>query len=144
MAVTVKSRIHRTLRHMRRYHEVTENQLAFLHGTVIHRGDETVYGIYENHPNDLNECIVVTNDGLYIHEKVDVWIRIRYAEIRGIKVNNPEKVKVDGLVVLLNDGSHRKVPVKGREGQFQEVFEFSRFLQRVISDQIRMRENAEN
>ncbi len=94
--------------------------------------NEICYGIYENVPDEKNERIVVTSMGLYLFEK-GIWAFVSYVEIESLKLDS-NKEEIEYITLLLKNGRTFFLPVRGRNRQYKDIFEFSRFLNRVISD----------
>jgi hypothetical protein len=61
------------------------------------------------------------------------WEEIKFNEITDVTLNS-EKMQATGVIISLSNGETREIPVVGRQGRFLDVFEFLRFLRRVVDD----------
>mgnify|MGYP001377391548 CR=1 FL=1 len=132
MSVNVKSRIHRTIKDFENYREITAENAGELLDDLVLANDEICYGIYENKLRERNEQVAITNNGLHLFRNGS-WILVKYADIEEVKFD-ADKSEADALILLLKQDKRLELPVRGRKGKFRDVFEFSRFLNRVISD----------
>ncbi len=127
----INSRAKRVLNHLRNYHEttfITEETLDFL----ALQDREKCLGIYENVPGILQESVFITNKGLYFFEE-DKKKFLAYDDIIYIKPLR-NKQKDINIEVNMTNGDTIFLPIKGSRGPFKDVYEFSRFLHRVIDD----------
>jgi hypothetical protein len=95
---------------------------------------EVILGVYENNPESQKECIVVTNDSLHL-EASGHWREVTYANIVATECPSPQDAKENASVVLKMGDGIVNLPVVGRRGQFFDLFEFYRYLMRVVADQ---------
>src|SRR5258708_1290418 len=95
-------------------------------------------GIYENSDSSKNRCVVVTEAGLLV-EKDGTWEAHSYSEIDS--VGFPLKTQLSqgnvGITIQKSNQSLTLIPIVGSQGKFFDVFEFGRFLMRVVEDQKR-------
>ena len=97
--------------------------------------NETVIGVYENVVASIDHCIVITEDGIYF-EAQGKWTDIKFTEIRKVTCPSSKEMERKNAAVklVLENGRDVTVPVWGGSGRFLDVFEFSRFLARVVDD----------
>lgn len=129
--IKVASRVHRILAHMKRFRRDLDSfpdlpvPLPGLQG-------QTALGVYPNAEGSLREAFVVTDQGLVL-EDGGRWVSIPYSSLR--KVVTPKtKTDVYHLDLELKDGSLLRLPIRGHDGRFLDVFEFVRFFSRVLED----------
>ncbi len=130
----IRSRVHRILNEMDNYIQ-SYNVEALKKDGVILEGKGDFLGLYENHKGNLRENVVVTTLGLYVFNQE--WKFVQYEDIASVNVPlNEEKDKsaADQLLLHLSNGSQVEIPIKGGQGRMRDVWEFSRFLHRVIKD----------
>ena len=130
----VGQRAHRILKHFDHYrplYDASRAIPAYLQHIALQPG-ETLIGVYENLPGEEDEIIVITDLGIHllVNEK---WDLFRYDQINRVETP-PSKEHVEGLTVWLISGREIWIPVKGGRGRARDVFEFLRFLDRVIDD----------
>lgn len=125
----VSVRANRILRPMKSYRDVSNIDSAQL--SLINFGPgEVCIGMYEN---SLGDCVFITNKGLHILVS-DSKRFISYADIVGIQPPFDKKEDTSIFLILAN-GEKALVEIRNGSGRFKDVFEFSRFLDRVIEDQ---------
>jgi hypothetical protein len=102
---------------------------------MIHLQDgEILIGFYDDSSKGNENNIVVTSLGLYVNNP-DEPDFIDYRTIEQVEIpKNGEKSKLDYFVVRLNDGQTKNIPVTGGHDRLRDVFEFIRFVDRVIDD----------
>jgi hypothetical protein len=128
---SVRSRVHRILRSMGNFYMLpgdvpTPDDLPFQAG-------EIAIGAYLNNPPLLAGSIFVTDYSLIVPSPEGAWMRMPYDSI--VKpLTPPEKLNVHDLCVLLRNGESACFPVTGGSGRCSDVFEFIRFLDRVLAD----------
>lgn len=131
---TVLARAHRILSRLDRYRSADSlgfGDEAWLQA-VPFEDDERCIGVYENSPSSLDGNVVITDHGMYVGQESG-FLRIRYAEMRGLSVPG-DKHSSDRMVIRLPDERSAEVPVVGGRGRFRDAHEFSRFLHRVVED----------
>lgn len=124
----------RILESLKAYHPVHDGMMPkFLRDSDFK--DDLVIGVYENVVDSIDHCVVITEEGMHI-EKQGKWIEIRFVEIENVySPSSKETEKKDAEVnMVLENGKNVTVPVWGGTGRFLDVFEFSRFLARVVED----------
>lgn len=126
----IKARAYRILRHLESYQE-TET-LPFYAKEVVLQANEQLLGVYENFLDQPNESIIITTLGLHTYLN-DQWVSIRYDQIRNTG-SPPKKLSTKELMVYLYSGEMITIAVKGGQEKTQDVWEFLRFLLRVIGD----------
>jgi len=96
--------------------------------------DEYLIGIYKNNFTENIDNIIITNKAL-VHLSKENYDKIYFGDI--LKVNGP-KNKIDDffLILDLKNGAIWKLPIMGtsREGKCKDIFEFVRFMFRVLED----------
>jgi hypothetical protein len=135
MKISIKSRIHRTIKDFDNYSEIsTSNSVLLLDGLELNE-NETPYGVYENVRGVKDGRIVITNLGLHLFSK-NHWSFVNYTEIESVSIDlkGSEKQNSEFLRVKLKIKTELLIPVKGNQGKFRDIFQFSRFLNRVIGD----------
>lgn len=126
-----RQRAHRILKRRDRYRDLTARpRPEWLEEVVLK--DDVLLGIYENAPT-CQDQVIVTEQALYAPVE-GTWTRIPYREIDGTYVAS-EHGELEGRdksiavrIMVLTGGREIAVPMKGRQGRFRDVFEFSRFL----------------
>jgi hypothetical protein len=93
--------------------------------------------VYENEAGDLCGAVAVTNRRVLLEDSGH-WESIAFTEIASIDTPAPATVEKGeaALTVRLTTGRSLVVPIRGRNGRFFDLFEFSRFLARVREDAI--------
>lgn len=130
--VSVKSRAHRILKHLGAYSSSAKDLEKFA-GRILPEVNRELLGVYFNPPSATVEAIVVSDAGLHLIEKEEVTT-IPFVAIRKIK-GPPEKMEASVLNIQLKDGRSQEVPILAGNERFKDVFEFMRFLARVVADQ---------
>ncbi|XKM14508.1 hypothetical protein RCS94_04860 [Orbaceae bacterium ac157xtp] len=87
-----------------------------------------VLGIYDNSPKD--DSLTISENG--ISWMVDNNINVLFNDIKRVSIGD-DKLSDYILICLKNDEIIR-LPVRGKNGRFSDIFEFLRFLDRVLSD----------
>ena len=92
---------------------------------------EVCIGVYENSAGDLSDCIFITNKGLHLlANKIEKFIS--YTDIVDIK-SPLNKTNDTNICLTLKDGETSEIEIKNGSGRFKDVFEFLRFLDRVVN-----------
>jgi hypothetical protein len=128
----VKSRAHRTLRRMARYTFDTNDirSLQTKYG-INDSSAEQLVGAYRNDPCDDVECVILTDQSLWLcgaHGNT----RLRYTHIKGVL--SSDSTDVHYCDIETRKGDIVRIPIVGGEGNIRDVFEFIRFIMRVIDD----------
>lgn len=125
-------RANRILSGMKRFKFADREDLKILfenNNLIIKEGD---IGFYENSENSIEEGVIVSDSGLTILSSSKEK-NFSYNEIDVIlPLDNKETTKE--IVVILNSCEKVLIPVYGKDGRFRDIFEFSRFLNRVFED----------
>jgi hypothetical protein len=100
--------------------------------------DEELVGAYQNHIGLADSAVVITTRRLLVEHRGS-WRSINYSNISDIVLPR-EKGSADRLLVREISGKQTEVPVSGGQGHLRDVFEFSRFLDRVRADATSSRE----
>lgn len=125
----IQSRAHRILTKLSQYRPVTT-----IDGIEFQAGEIPI-GIYENYADSLHEAIVVPTLGIHVY--LEEWLFIPYKQMKSAKVlmDLPaDKRHADAITIHLQNGDVVTVPVRGGDERTHEVWEFLRYLQRVIRD----------
>jgi hypothetical protein len=93
--------------------------------------EEICIGVYENGDNGKG-CVFITNKGLLVRSNEEEQ-HVLFSDIAD--VHSPSDKQDDYVInlVLLN-GRKVSFEIRGARGRFRDVFEFTRFLDRVVSD----------
>ena len=126
-------RAHRTLRGYARYHHCVDETDHC--AQYAKRVTEPLIGVYENPQEAGAPTIAITEDALYVLEAGDPE-RIAFDDITSTQAP-PEKADASEIRVALVDGSFRVLRICGGEGQFRDLYDFLRFLDRVLADRRR-------
>jgi hypothetical protein len=114
------------LRHLPRY--VTGDaagERAVADGVKLPDGEELL-GVYDN---PEGPAVYVTNRSVrWMGEHAVEYSRITESNVPG------DKTEANRLVVTLTDGTSETVPVAGGEGRLRDVWEFKRYMDRVVED----------
>ena len=117
---------------MKSYREASaldSNQLSLVNLDL----GEVCVGVYENSLGDLSDCVFITNKGLHLLVNESEKF-ISYADI--VNVQSPtSKTEDTSICLTLTRGEKSLVEIRNGNGRFKDVFEFLRFLDRVIEDQ---------
>jgi hypothetical protein len=131
--ISVASRAKRVFRVMGRFKFI--NDPAEIPHDLPLGGGEGPIGIYFNTPSSLADAIVVTSVGLILRTESG-WLSIPYRIIA--KVTIPARIghlaEVRELTLTLLGGESLALPILGGTARTADAFEFSRFLDRVLSD----------
>ena len=130
----IKSRAHRILHRLDGYHPVSEiSSIPVSAWNEIPRAvDEELIGYYINLGEEYKEVIVVTTRSLYILAN-DKWHPIAYTDIQSVEPQAvEEKHNVNSLQLYIKTGGVVVIPVTGGRGRFRDVWQFLRFLSRVV------------
>lgn len=97
--------------------------------------EEELLGVYDNPKDSAVSRIVVTTLGLYLLTGGGGDVeRIPYVDIKLVQGPDVSPARNPKIVLELVSGGMRSVPILGHRGQYQDVFEFWRFLTRAIAD----------
>ncbi len=89
-----------------------------------------ILGIYDNEPGNR---IFVGHHGIVTQEILGSSF-IRYTDIMNTSVPGDNKLTADHILVTLKDGTQEALWIKQGNGKFRDVWEFYRFLNRVVED----------
>lgn len=93
---------------------------------------ESIIGVYENDSTLKNHYVLVTDRGMLVRFK-EVERHILFDEIECV-IAPSEKQNDNMIKLVLSDGIEASFEITGAQGRFRDVFEFVRFLDRVLSD----------
>ena len=136
VSISVFSRAHRALSGMARFRFLRdEKDLA----AYRQRYDTALLGepigIYSNPVSGQPETILVAERGL-VAIRAGNMQQIQFDELRGIQGPHT-KSDASRITLTLRSGNVVNLDILGRDGKFQDVFGFLRFLARVMEDQSR-------
>ena len=123
----------RILKPMARYIDVAQDgRPPWLTVDALPEGEELI-GVYQNEIGVEDDAILVTSIGIRWRSG-NFRSSISYSEVDRIRtaLTSEEKSCVEGVHVTTRL-EELFVPVRGRNGNFADAFEFSRFLQRASS-----------
>ena len=131
-AVTIASRAHRALRGLPRFQFASSVSLEI---SGIDSDDNThgeIIGVYEN-PSGVEPSHIVIADSAIGCVEASEFHWIQYDHI--VRIEGPkEKLAADRIDVVLRSGETVQLRIAGGEGKFRDVFNFVRFLDRVLLD----------
>jgi hypothetical protein len=131
----VRARAHRCLVALRQYRDLTPAESTapqWLANRPLLVGEEWI-GVYENIPGSPEDCVGVTNRGLHIWRGLEPDF-LAYEELDSTTSEGLiPKRKADQITVRLRDGQLAVIPIRGGDDRSRDLFEFLRFLQRVMS-----------
>lgn len=130
----IESRVHRCLRHMARFKRFADDDSDRIFPNTPILDHERLLGVYENHPGQMEEMVVVTDLGLHIYASGG-WSSAHYANMKRVVPFLPDgKRSVETLFVELGSGTLYGVPVSGGTERTRDAWGFLRLLNRVIAD----------
>jgi hypothetical protein len=88
-------------------------------------------GIYDNSIDKSRDVILVTDRGIHTFLQ-EVWSSFDYDQV--VEITTPTNKAAEGLSIRLKSGELFWLPVRGGKGRFRDIFEFLRFLDRVVDD----------
>ncbi len=118
---------------MRNYKSLSNEALPDYMPAFEGSGIAELIGIYENKKGGAEDAVVIGSDGLLVLGKESS--EVLYGNIADTTIGGEpgfEKLEADRIVVTLKDGQVVEVPVRGGEGRFRDVYEFTTFLRRCI------------
>lgn len=127
--VSVASRAHRALRDLSRFKFASDVSIEL---AEVANGHGVLVGAYEN-PSDVEpKHIVVTDQALgCIGAAQILWIALDEID----STRGPQEKGVgDAITINMKSGIRTQLRIAGRDGKFQDVLSFVRFLDRVIED----------
>ena len=122
----------RILKYMRAYRPIPEDSPSYLPSLAIPDGQRAL-GIYENIPNTMAECVIVTDRALCV-ERNGQLVELKFDEMVSVTWAPERKREANSLEIRMQDGAVKYVPVRGRQDGGADVFEFVRFVSRSIGD----------
>jgi len=120
---------------MSTYRSIPEHSPSYFPSLGVPDG-QTALGIYENTPNSILDCVVITNQALCV-DRGDRLEEIRFDDMASVTWAPRDKQEANSLEIRMRDRSVKYVPVRrrfGPGGKYGDVFEFVRFVDRSISD----------
>lgn len=95
--------------------------------------NERFIGAYLNHPDEIDETIVVTDTSLHVRSGGN-WIRVDYDDMESATSPEEKNKAAEIHILCKHHGASIVVPVRGSQGRTRDIFEFLRFLDRTIGD----------
>lgn len=135
MKISVDSRVHRVLRHMDRYKGSGSclDDIAKLQRLYENLKNDRLLGLYYNEIGGIDHVLIVGERSLYINDSRGLF-ELEYARIKSCVC--PDKNGSTKLKINLVGGGFYEFNVEGvTAGRFYDVYEFCRFLDRVVEDQ---------
>ncbi len=135
--VTPPSRLHRTVKKLRRFVESKDmsGSPQLLMDCIA--STESVLGYYQG-DTDKENILFAERSVVFVDPDNGEINRIPYEQISGVEFPLPALDSVD-LLLRLVYGATAKMRVVGRQGNFRDVFEVGRFFMRVAADVARSR-----
>jgi hypothetical protein len=134
MKIQVEERARRILSYLPNFHKLENDQEEKSYYPLTLKQNEYLIGIYENNASEIIGNTIITNEGLHVFftEKATF---VAYKNITSIETPSNKADEVL-LHLRLIDGTTISVPIRGshKNGKFKDIFEFLRFLDRVIED----------
>ena len=124
----VETRANRILKPMDRFRFLDSSSMEGDLGGLAE--DEACIGIYDNDVGGGKEDVVVTNKGLLIRSKERNEKHVLFADIADVRSPSDKQDDYTVWLVLLN-GVEVSLEIRGERGKFRDIFEFTRFLDRV-------------
>ncbi len=141
--MNIKLRILKTLKNIETFYPFDDiKSIQDISGLTSLQNDEICIGLYENFPREKNERILITDKRLYLFRN-KLWENIDFVNIEkvGIDFNENENVAfanikndAEYLTLSMKKGEKFLLPVKGRKGQFKDIFLFWRFLKLIVNN----------
>lgn len=137
--VSVKSRAHRTLRSFENFTFDMEECEKFLSEVDIglYEHKEDLVGVYFNEPSQPYFSIGVFERGLLFWDgNSKVGSHFKFVNFKNIEDHKAPEYKhtASYIKLILENGEIAILPILGGKGKFRDVFEFQRFLMRVLED----------
>ena len=137
--VSVKSRAHRTLRNFENFTSDLEECEKFLSEVdiALYEHKEDLVGVYFNEPSQPFFSIAVFERGLlFCDPELETTTSYKFVRFEDIEFSKTPKHKItaSNIKLHLKSGETAILPILGGKGKFRDVFEFQRFLMRVIED----------
>ncbi len=134
MAISVESRVHRTLRKLDRFKAIhLWDQLPQLDQIASPLGDgERLLGAYENEPGCVDRLLLFTNVGVHCWMG-NRWHSLKYVDIEAAEWPQEQKTEAETLVIERKDGSYLRLPVNGGSELGRDLFVVMRFIDRVVA-----------
>lgn len=136
----IQSRVHRILKKIPYYHDVTEQDPPAGLQEIISVASEKLLGVYQNSVQASYENIYFSNKGIYIY--ADTWQFLDYGQMRSVTVpvtKADDKRLASVLIIQLESQVEIKINVMGIRENTSDVWEITRFLQRVKNDVRKMK-----
>ncbi len=137
--VSVKSRAHRTLRNFNNFTSDPEECEKFLSEVdlALYEHKKDLVGVYFNEPSQPYFSIGVFERGLLFWDgNSKVGNHFKFINFKRIGDHKTPKYKhtASYIELKLDNDEIAVLPILGGRGKFRDVFEFQRFLMRVLED----------
>jgi len=136
---SVKSRAYRTLKRFENFTSNKKECEKFLSEVdkelYVHKED--LVGVYFNEPTKPYFSIGIFERGLLFWDSnIKVDNNFKFINFRNIKDHKTSEYKhtASYIKLILESGEMAVLPILGGKGKFRDVFEFQRFLVRVLDD----------
>jgi hypothetical protein len=138
MPITVKSRTHRTLRHLQRFKPGGDlANLGVAEPIAKASGSGELLGVYSDESTEASancNSIAVFENGLLVIERESIFFVPYKSLVEATVFPTTKKMIADKIRLELDDGTHLYLTISGGAGRSRDVYEFDRFLLRVIRD----------
>ena len=127
-------RASRIFKHLVNYYDLSAENAeipAYIPQNFLQEG-EFFIGIYENFTGKPDECIILTNFGIYVWHEIGLKF-IAFKKIKSATVP-PKEDGSNKFKISTIDGDLFDVPVYGGKGKFKDIYQFVRFIDRVVED----------
>jgi hypothetical protein len=128
----IKMRAYRILRPLSRYKPLDVTPAPDYLCDLPNEGDDQLLGIYENVAGQRDGCVVFSIQGIYIDVEGN-WTFIPYAQMITTALPSDDKHAAKIIDIQIAGGTNQPVVITGGEGRFRDVYEVSRFLDRVTA-----------
>ncbi len=129
--MNVVVRANRILKPMESYRGSNEIAASVINSLEL-KGNEECIGVYENIVGDLSDCIFITNIGLRFKSSGKKEL-IPFTKIKNI-LPPSNKTTDTTITIMLDSDNFTSIEIRNGRGRFKDVFEFVRFLDRVLKD----------
>ncbi len=118
--------MHRTIRSQRRFSDLRDDETLAANYSWVGDG---LLGVYRN-PSGVEPEVVVVGDRFLILCSPKQRRKILYEDI--VDWRSPEKGSQPRLLLQLGDSTEVDLEIAGRDGKFWDIYDFNRFLARVV------------
>ena len=125
------------MRNFQRAHRILKKLSLFRVGDELEELDglpcsqKEIVGFY-NLSEDYTNTLLITQESVWMYDFG--WREIQFSEIQDLELPGNKNDDNDSLTITLSHGSKVELPVVGRQGRMRDVYEFARFIRRVVDD----------